>query len=238
MRNALNNRMTVAVVAGVTGAVIAGGGGAVAGSLITSHQIKDNTVRSADIKNNTVRSADIRNKTIRGKDLEAKLRRSLAEPGPQGAQGPQGPQGLQGQRGAQGPQGAPGDPGGVHGTFSTGEFESSLLITITGLGTVRGGAPDNNNNCRIAFTNTTGDEVTISGFAVDSESGSESVSIGVGPGGTAELLNAGVTVPVGGETGWIGFSVIDRAAGKAAQVSAGYSVKNPGVCTTNAAALG
>lgn len=79
-------------------AVVAGTGGAVAGSLVTGKQIRNNTITSADIKN----------KTVRKKDLATNARGAQ---GPAGARGPVGAQGLTGTIGEAGPAGPHGVPG-------------------------------------------------------------------------------------------------------------------------------
>jgi hypothetical protein len=59
-----------AVVAGVAGAMVIGaGGGAVSAALITSAQIKDNTIKSRDIRNATIKGVDVAPNSIPGADL-------------------------------------------------------------------------------------------------------------------------------------------------------------------------
>jgi hypothetical protein len=79
-----------------TAIVLASTAGAVAGSLITGKQIKDNTVTTKDIKDKTLKTADLAPAAV--KQLQA----AGGAPGAPGA------------RGAQGPQGAPG-PAGTNG---------------------------------------------------------------------------------------------------------------------------
>jgi hypothetical protein len=52
------------VAAGAALLAVFGGGSAVAGSLITSAQIKDNTIRSVDLQTGSVRSVDIRDNSV------------------------------------------------------------------------------------------------------------------------------------------------------------------------------
>lgn len=85
--------------------VLSASTGAVAGSLITSKQIKDDTVTSKDIKNKTLTTADISSATL------AKLKGSAGPAGAAGATGPAGPQGDPGSAGAPGPEGPPGAAG-------------------------------------------------------------------------------------------------------------------------------
>jgi hypothetical protein len=83
--------MVVAIVA----VVIATAGSATAASLITSSDIKNNTVSSTDIRDDTVRSRDVRNRSLLVDDFK---------PG----QLPAGPRGLTGPSGAAGPAGRDG----------------------------------------------------------------------------------------------------------------------------------
>ncbi|MCW2815305.1 MAG: collagen-like protein [Nocardioides sp.] len=110
------SRKPVLLIASVTtAALLMGSGGAVAGSLITSKQIKDGTVTSADIKNGTINLRDIRlfaRRALAGQD---------GADGTDGAAGPAGPagpagtgggeQGPAGPAGPAGPQGSPGTNG-------------------------------------------------------------------------------------------------------------------------------
>jgi hypothetical protein len=75
-------------------------------ALITSRDVRDNTLTSRDIRNGTLRAADLRRSLVR----------SLRGPrGPRGEQGLPGERGPGGLRGADGPPGPKGDPG--LGTF-------------------------------------------------------------------------------------------------------------------------
>ena len=81
------NRKTLAI-AGVAAALVAVGstGTAVAGSLIDSSDIQDDSIRSVDIKDGSVKRADLSNP----------ISRALAHIGKDGAQGPKGAQGAPG----------------------------------------------------------------------------------------------------------------------------------------------
>lgn len=107
-----------ALAAGVTAVVLVGAGGAVAAALVTSADIKDQTIKAVDIGSGGVTSSEVRDATLGGWDLRvdtvdedrlsAAVRDKLnapAEPGPQGETGPAGPQGETG------PQGDPGVSG-------------------------------------------------------------------------------------------------------------------------------
>lgn len=89
--------------------VLTSTGGAVAGSLVTSKQIADNTVRSVDIKNGTLNLRDIRpaaRAALQGQDG------ADGEQGPAGVAGPAGEaSGVAGPTGPAGPRGATGGPG-------------------------------------------------------------------------------------------------------------------------------
>ncbi|HET7195074.1 MAG TPA: hypothetical protein VFI99_08790 [Nocardioides sp.] len=98
----LKNRIS-AVVAGSAVLVAIGATGAVAGTLITSHQIEDGTIRSVDVKDESLRVADLR---------PGAVDKLSGSEGAQGAVGPQGAPGLQGPQGEQGPQGDQGEQGG------------------------------------------------------------------------------------------------------------------------------
>lgn len=70
MKNWLNSRGTlVTALAGFTVLIVFGTGTAVAGSLITSANIKNNTIRSVDVRTNSLQSSDIRNGTINSADV-------------------------------------------------------------------------------------------------------------------------------------------------------------------------
>jgi hypothetical protein len=61
---------TAGVAIGLAAVVaIAAGGGATAATLITSKQIKDNTIQSRDIRDGTIQSRDIRDGTIQSRDV-------------------------------------------------------------------------------------------------------------------------------------------------------------------------
>lgn len=61
---------SLAVVGGMAAALVIGaGGGAVSAALITSAQIKDNTIQGRDIRDATIRAADIAPDSIPGGDI-------------------------------------------------------------------------------------------------------------------------------------------------------------------------
>ncbi len=87
---------TPSLVVALLALVLVGGGSAMAGSLITSAQIKDRTILIKDLNKKTIK----------------KLKGKAGPAGAQGAQGPQGDQGVQGPAGPEGPQGAAGSARG------------------------------------------------------------------------------------------------------------------------------
>ena len=102
----------VAVLA--TGALFVGavGGGAVAGTLITSADIKDKTIQTGDLKKNVVKTQKVKDGTLRIADLDKKAKDALKKVGPPGPQGPPGPAGgPAGPAGPRVPPGPKGDPG-------------------------------------------------------------------------------------------------------------------------------
>lgn len=82
-------RPHVGLLAVLIALVLASGGSAVAGSMITSAQIKDRTIQVKDLSKKTVKS-------LKGKRGPAG---AVGAQGEQGEQGPQGPQGEQGPAG-------------------------------------------------------------------------------------------------------------------------------------------
>jgi hypothetical protein len=59
------------VVAGATVLALFGTGTAVAGGMITSAKIKNNTVKSIDVRDNTLKSVDVRDGALTGADVAA-----------------------------------------------------------------------------------------------------------------------------------------------------------------------
>ena len=109
------NLVLVAVAAIV---LTSGGTAAVAGSLISSNDIKDETIKSEDIKDNGVKARDLAD------GLLAKVT--------DGAVGATGPAGKDGLDGAQGPKGDPGAPGQAGKDGKDGKDGVTNLITGAG----------------------------------------------------------------------------------------------------------
>ena len=95
----LKNRGVALVVSATALALIAGGGGAVAASLITSADIKDKTIQTVDLHKNAVTSPKVKDRSLKMADLNQYVQDAIEEAGPQG------PKGDPGARGATGPAG-------------------------------------------------------------------------------------------------------------------------------------
>lgn len=91
--------MRTTVIGCIVVALVAGGGTAVASSLITGADIKNNSVTGKDIRNHSLTSADIKRGSIRESRLSQGVRRKLnrSVSGPPGQPGPQGPPGKDAQ---------------------------------------------------------------------------------------------------------------------------------------------
>lgn len=103
----------------VMAASLIGGASATAGSLITSHDIKNNTVQSSDIKDETVRMRDLAEAVVKRIDAY-----KAGQVGPVGEQGPVGTTGKDGQPG---PKGDKGDKGEKGAQGPRGEAATDLL---------------------------------------------------------------------------------------------------------------
>ena len=118
MKNALRSRTFGLTAAVVAIAVISGTGGAVAGTLITSKQVKDGTIASVDLRDDDVKMVDL-DERVRYEiqktppPAEWPSQGEQGVPGPQGEAGPQGESGPQGEAGPQGVQGPQGERGEV-----------------------------------------------------------------------------------------------------------------------------
>lgn len=97
--------------------VVVATSGAVAGALITSDDIQDNTVKSRDIKNETIRTKDIRPGAVTWESSLSQATKDLIEGLAQS--GAAGPPGAPGATGPAGPAGPPG-PAGAPGSDATG----------------------------------------------------------------------------------------------------------------------
>jgi hypothetical protein len=95
MKRIARHRPSASIVVAVVAIVIATAGSATAAGLITSSEIKNNTISSADIRDDAIRSPDVRDHSLVIDDFK---------PG-------QIPQGPRGETGATGPSGAAGRDG-------------------------------------------------------------------------------------------------------------------------------
>ena len=126
----LGRRPTYAGVAATTALVIALGGSSYAALVVTSADVKDNTIRSRDVRDGTLKGVDVANGSLALADLddtaEDQLRGqvgpsgppgpsgapgAVGSPGPAGPTGPAGPSGSPGAAGSPGPSGPTGSPG-------------------------------------------------------------------------------------------------------------------------------
>src|SRR4051795_8841154 len=94
-------------------------------SLISSHDIKNGSIRNVDLASGAVNGRVIKNGSVGSGELTAALRSQMAA-AKQGAQGPKGDTGAQGPKGDAGPQGRKGDTGD---TGPQGPPGSSTLVT-------------------------------------------------------------------------------------------------------------
>jgi hypothetical protein len=101
-KNSQAGRRSLAVVAAATVIALAAGGGAVAGSLITSKDIQDKTITSADLHKNSVKTQKVKDGSLRLSDLNQKANDAIKKGGPQGPAGPAGATGPQGPKGPKG----------------------------------------------------------------------------------------------------------------------------------------
>jgi hypothetical protein len=110
-------RPRYADVAATAALVIALGGTSYAAIVVTSANIKDNTIVSADLHDEGILSRDIYNGTVTLADIsdasESKLRGLRGPTGPAGPSGPAGPQGIPGEQGEPGADGTNGVSGYV-----------------------------------------------------------------------------------------------------------------------------
>jgi len=97
----LQNNRLIAVTAGAVVLVAASTFGAVAAKLVTSADIKDQTIKKIDIKKDGVGGSEVKDESLKVKDLSDAARAELkGNTGPTGARGPAGPAGPVGPAGA------------------------------------------------------------------------------------------------------------------------------------------
>lgn len=113
-------------------------GSSVAGNLIGSHDIKDNSVRSADLKNGSIKLKDLSPKLIK---QIAQLAGQDGADGVNGAPGAAGANGQNGTPGANGQNGAPGSAAGVQTNWEAKDgatFVNSTTVRLSNVGTPHG----------------------------------------------------------------------------------------------------
>ena len=81
------SRRSLAVVAAAAVLALTAGGGAVAGSLITSKDIQDKTITGADLHKNAVKTQKVKDGTLKIQDLNKKAQDLINKPGPAGKDG-------------------------------------------------------------------------------------------------------------------------------------------------------
>jgi len=130
MKKLLRSRVLAVTAAAGVLVGVGGVGGAVAGDMITGHDVKDGTLGMRDLNNYTQNQID------QGGERGPRGRRGpQGEQGPKGDTGPQGPKGdtgPQGPRGPSGPQGPKGDSGLEGAYYSVAYYDSG----DTGAGSV------------------------------------------------------------------------------------------------------
>jgi len=109
---------SLALVASAVILTLAASGGAVAGSLVTSADIKDGTIKKEDLHKNAVDTHTVKDGTLRLEDMGEKARDAIAT-----GQGPQGPQG---------PKGEPGVSGAYFSVayYNAGDTNQSAIATV------------------------------------------------------------------------------------------------------------
>jgi collagen triple helix repeat protein len=119
----LGNRV-LAVAVGAAVVVGMGAGGAIGAAMVTSADIRDQTIQARDIHRNAVGGSELAPDTVTGPHLTQGLRDRMNQPGPRGPEGPQGPEGPAGSQGPQGPVGpqGPQGPQGPPGEDGTAEY--------------------------------------------------------------------------------------------------------------------
>ncbi len=120
----LVERLSYANVIATVALVIALGGTATAGVLLTGRDVKNESLTGADIKNRSLTAADLSRQTLAGLKSSGTVSAQSGQPGergPAGSAGADGPPGLMGAAGAPGAQGPRGEPGtaGVAGQPGT-----------------------------------------------------------------------------------------------------------------------
>ena len=122
---AIGGRVQLSVLALAGVLAVVGTTGAVAGTVITGSDIKNNSLTGKDVKDNSLTGDDINAGTL------DELAGDQGPTGPTGATGPAGPAGPSGPPGPSGAPGAPG-PGAVRLSYSAPLTGSKTLATVNG----------------------------------------------------------------------------------------------------------
>lgn len=142
-------RPRYADIAATLALVLSTGGTAYAAVVVTSTNIKDETILSRDVHNGALRGSDVADGTLGLVDLSDTAEDALrGAPGPAGPAGPQGAQGPQGVMGVAGPRGLTGATGPAGPQGSRGERGyPGLYSAAFGLVNAEGGVvPDQSQN--------------------------------------------------------------------------------------------
>jgi hypothetical protein len=108
------------MIVALTALVVAMGGSATAAVLITSKQIKNNSIRGIDVKRGSLTGSDVKNRSLTPADFRGSV---------------QGPAGAKGDKGDPGAAGAPGAPG------ERGEPATRYFARVSSGGALLSGSP-------------------------------------------------------------------------------------------------
>ena len=130
MRTFRPSATAAALASGLALALVIGGtAGALAGGLITSHDIKNHTIKAQDLASNSVTNTKIAPGAVTwDKSLDDATRAQIEALVTAGPAGPPGPTGSQGPTGATGRTGAPGDGSLVAGDLSGSIHKLGALV--------------------------------------------------------------------------------------------------------------
>jgi hypothetical protein len=93
VKRVLSTRPSAGTLLAIVAIVLSIGGSATAASIVTSKQIKNNSITSADLKNNSIKSTDVKNGSLLKKDFK-KSQLPVGKTGAAGAPGRNGTNGF------------------------------------------------------------------------------------------------------------------------------------------------
>jgi hypothetical protein len=123
MLNRIIRRRHLPALAGTVLVVaVIGAGTATAASLVTSHDVQDNSLRSVDVKDGSLRVQDLTDRAVK----------TLQKVGPKGATGDTGAKGATGAKGDKGEKGANGLQGAFYATafYNVGDTNAGAIATV------------------------------------------------------------------------------------------------------------